>query len=62
MTSGFSGVVVGCFWIALAVVGVYGIAAGGWRVMGRRSVEDFGLLLTGCTAFVLFALLGIVMK
>jgi hypothetical protein len=62
MASGFGGVLVGGFWIAIAVVGVYGIAVGGWRVMGRRALEDFGLLLTGCTAFVLFALLGVVMR
>ena len=53
---------VGGCWIALAVAGAYGVAVGGWRAMSRRAVEDFGLLLTGCTAFVLFALLGVVMR
>jgi hypothetical protein len=62
MASGLGSVLVAGLWIALAVAGVYGVAIGGWRVMGRRAVEDFGLLLIGCIAFVLFALFGVVMK
>jgi len=49
-------------WISLAVVAAYGVAVGGWRVIGRRDEEGIGLLLTGSTAFVLFALLGVVMR
>ena len=62
MALGLGGVLVGGLWIALAVVGVYGVAVGGWRVMGRRAVEDFALLLIGCIDFVLFTLFGVVMK
>jgi hypothetical protein len=62
MALGLGDVLVGGLWIALAVVGVYGVAVGGWRVMGRRDEEGIGLLLTGSTAFVLFVLLGVVMR
>ena len=62
MASGFGGVLVAALWISLAVVGAHGVAVGGWRVMGGRAWEGLGLLLTGSTAFVLFALLGVVMR
>ena len=52
----------GGLWIVLAVVGTYGVAIGGWRAIGGRALEDFGLLLTGCIACVLFVLLGMVMR
>ena len=62
MASGLGSVLVGCLWIALVVVAAYGVAVGGWRVIGRRDEKGIGLLLTGSTAFVLFALLRVVMK
>ena len=62
MASGFGGVLVSALWISLAVVAALGVAVGGWRVIGRRDEKGIGLLLTGSTAFVLFALLRVVMK
>jgi hypothetical protein len=62
MVTGLSGLLAGGLWIALAVVGIYGVAIGGWRTIGGRALEDFGLLLTGCIACVLFVLLGVVMR
>ena len=62
MVTGFGSLLAGGLWIALAVVGIYGVAVGGWRAIGGRALEDFGLLLIGCIAFVLFALLGVVMR
>jgi hypothetical protein len=62
MPSGLGGVLVGGLWISLAVVAAYGVVVGGWRVIGRRNEEGIGLLLTGSTALVLFALLGVVMR
>ena len=62
MASGFGGVLVSALWVSLAVVAAFGVAVGGWRVIGRRDEESIGLLLTGSTAFVLFALLGVVMR
>jgi hypothetical protein len=58
MASGLGSVLVGGLWIALAVVAAYGVVVGGWRVIGRRNEEGIGLLLTGSTALVLFALRG----
>ena len=62
MASGLGSLLVAALWISLAVVGVHGVAVGGWRVMGGRGEEGLGLLLTGSTALVLFALLGVVMR
>ena len=62
MASGLGSVLVGGLWISLAVVAVYGVAVRGWRVIRRREEKGIGLLLTGSTAFVLFALLGVVMR
>ena len=62
MASGSGGVLAATLWISLAVVAAHGVAVGGWRVIGRRDEKGIGLLLTGSTAFVLFALLGVVMR
>jgi hypothetical protein len=62
MVMGLGSLLAGGLWIALAVVGAYGVAVGGWRLIGGRAREDFGLLVTGCIACVLFALLGVVMR
>ena len=62
MASGLGSVLAGGLWISLAVMGVHGVAVGGWRVMGGKAREGFGLLLTGSIAFVLFALLGVAMR
>jgi hypothetical protein len=62
MASGLGSLLVGGLWISLAVVAAYGVAVGGWRVIRRREEKGIGLLLTGSTAFVLFALLGVVMR
>ena len=62
MASGSGGVLAAVLWISLAVVAAYGVAVGGWRVIGRRDEEGIGLLLTGSTSFVLFVLLGVVMR
>ena len=62
MVTGLGGLLAGGLWIALVVVGIYGVAVGGWRAIAGRDREGFGLLLTGCIACVLFALLGVVMR
>jgi hypothetical protein len=62
MVTGLDSLLAGGLWIALAVVGTYGVTVGGWRAISGRAKEDFGLLVTGCISCVLFALLGVVMK
>ena len=62
MASGFGGVLVSALWISLAVVAALCVAVGGWRVICRKDEKGIGLLLTGSTAFVLFGLLGVVMR
>ena len=62
MALGLDSLLAGGLWIALAVVGVYGVAVGGWRAIVGRAREGFGLLATGCVACVLFALLAVVMR
>ena len=62
MVTGLDSLLAGGLWIVLAVVGIYGIAIGGWRVIRGRPREGSGLLVTGCTSCVLFALLGVAMK
>ena len=55
MVIDLGGLLAGGLWIALAVVGIYGVAVGGWRAIAGRDREGFGLLLTGCVACVLAA-------
>ena len=62
MVMGLGSLLAGGLWIALAVVGTYGVAVGGWRAISGRAREGFGLLVTGCIACVLFALLGVAMR
>ena len=62
MVMGFGSLLAGGLWIALAVVGTYGVAVGGWCAIGGRAREGFGLMVTGCISCVLFALLGVVMR
>ena len=62
MASGSGNVLAAALWISLAVVAAYGVVVGGWRVIGRRDEGGISLLLTGSTAFMLFALLGVVMR
>jgi hypothetical protein len=62
MVTGLDSLLAGGLWIVLAVIGSYGVAVGGWRAMHGRAQEGLGLLVTGCISWVLFALLGVVMK